>query len=187
MDPKLDGVAVYIYWLLVSDYLPIESPWCLFSEGASMASDCLPVVAPLGPQASEGNCPYSVENSLTKSFLGNLVCFKFKTCNHDLRNSLKSTVDNPNFRLRRCLEGDPWYLGFLGAVRSLSRAKINTRTRHSARCSTVLILGTSRMGSKTCHLYSRCRSLHRFRTLNAAHSQQLCSACGPHVPINKMS
>ena len=24
MDPKLDGVAVYIYWLLVSDYLPIE-------------------------------------------------------------------------------------------------------------------------------------------------------------------
>ena len=165
MDPKLDGVAVYIYWLLVSDYLPIESPWCLFSEGASMASDCLPVVAPLGPQASEGNCPYSVENSLTKSFLGNLVCFKFKTCNHDLRNSLKS----------------------LGAVRSLSRAKINTRTRHSARCSTVLIFGTSRMGSKTCHLYSRCRSLHRFRTLNAAHSQQLCSACGPHVPINKMS
>ena len=141
----------------------------------------------LGPQASEGNCPYSVENSLTKSFLGNLVCFKFKTCNHDLRNSLKSTVDNPNFRLRRCLEGDPWYLGFLGAVRSLSRAKINTRTRHSARCSTVLIFGTSRMGSKTCHLYSRCRSLHRFRTLNAAHSQQLCSACGPHVPINKMS
>ena len=123
----------------------------------------------------------------TKSFLGNLVCFKFKTCNHDLRNSLKSTVDNPNFRLRRCLEGDPWYLGFLGAVRSLSRAKINTRTRHSARCSTVLIFGTSRMGSKTCHLYSTCRSLHRFRTLNAAHSQQLCSACGPHVPINKMS
>ena len=48
MDPKLDGVAVYIYWLLVSDYLPIESPWCLFSEGASMASDCLPVVAPSG-------------------------------------------------------------------------------------------------------------------------------------------
>ena len=47
MDPKLDGVAVYIYRLLVSDYLPIEITvlvdFCLVLRlrCCIVASDCL--------------------------------------------------------------------------------------------------------------------------------------------------
>ena len=44
MDPKLDGVAVYIYWLLVSDYLPIEITVLVpifFTSPEHTSRDCL--------------------------------------------------------------------------------------------------------------------------------------------------
>ena len=43
MDPKLDGVAVYIYRLLVSDYLPIEITGLVpfFTSPEHASRDCL--------------------------------------------------------------------------------------------------------------------------------------------------